>query len=252
MNDKWKPSLYDEKHAFVSSYGYDLLSLLKAKEGESVLDLGCGTGDLAYSLHKEGIHVKGVDKSENMIMQAREKFPSVDFEMQDAVSLPFINQFDAVLSNATLHWVKPPKDALQSIFNSLRRSGRFVAEFGGQGNVQQITGELIKQIRIMGYEFKRGQFPWYFPSIGQYTTLMEEVGFHVQLAFHYDRPTLLEGDYGLRNWLDMFCSDFFTDIDEIEKELIISNTENSLRSTMFKQGNWVADYKRIRFFGTKP
>lgn len=158
--DHWNASLYDGKHAFVSQYGNSLVQLLAPKEGERILDLGCGTGDLANTLFEDGAEVVGVDKSENMVKLATSKYPHIPFTVRDATKLTFQNEFDAVFSNATLHWVHPPKEAVQCIYKSLKHGGRLVAEFGGKGNVQTITDEIIQQIKNAGFEYlKKHNFP---------------------------------------------------------------------------------------------
>lgn len=247
----WDANLYDEKHSFVSIYGNDLLDLLNPKKEENILDLGCGTGDLTKKMYDLGVNVEGVDKSEDMINQARKKFPNMEFRVEDATKLEYRNQFDAVFSNATLHWVKPPKKALCCIYSSLRRNGRFVCEFGGKGNVQFITTEITKQLNALGLPYYEEQFPWFFPTIGEYTTLMEEVGFRVTFANHFDRPTPLDGVNGLRNWIEMFGKTMFEELDSETIDLIVTNVENNLKEIMFKDNSWIADYKRIRVVGIK-
>jgi trans-aconitate methyltransferase len=249
--DNWNATFYDENHSFVSNYGNNLIDLLEIRKGEKILDLGCGTGDLANRLCAMSGNVIGVDKSRNMISQASMKYPEIKFAVRDVTNLGYTNEFDVVFSNATLHWVKQPKQALNCIYQSLRPSGRFVAEFGGRGNVQMITNEIINQINQTGIEFNKEQFPWYYPSIGEYSSLMEEVGFRVTFAEHFDRPTPLDGDNGLRNWIEMFGSQFFDGIDERSKDKIIMKIEEELKDTLYKDGRWVADYKRIRVIGLK-
>lgn len=247
----WNANLYDGKHAFVSQYGQSLIELLAPKAGERILDLGCGTGDLANQLYENGVDVVGVDSSVNMVKQAKNKYPHVNFVVLDATNLEFEHEFDAVFSNATLHWVKPPIKALHRIFRSLKTGGRFVAEFGGKGNVQTISNEIIKQIEAAGYEFKKERFPWFYPSIGEYSTLMEEAGFRVTFAQHFNRPTPLDGDEGLKNWIQMFGSQLFASVPEVSRETIITNVENHVKTSLYKDGNWIADYKRIRVIGVK-
>ncbi|OAH56647.1 MULTISPECIES: class I SAM-dependent methyltransferase [Bacillaceae] len=249
--DNWNANLYDTKHSFVSKYGDNLIELLAPKQGEKILDLGCGTGDLAKKLYDNGVDVKGVDKSKNMVTQAMSKYPNISFIVQDAITLEYDNEFDAVFSNAALHWIKPPKQALQCIYKSLKQDGRFVAEFGGNGNVQTITDEIIHQVKKEGIGYKIEQFPWYYPSIGEYSSLMEEVGFRVIFAGHYDRPTQLHGENGLMNWIEMFGSHMFEGIAEDRKDYIMKKVENSLKEILYKDGNWIADYKRIRVIGIK-
>lgn len=249
--DNWNANLYDRKHSFVSKYGNHLIELLTPKAGEKILDLGCGTGDLAKKISDYKVDIVGIDQSKNMVMQAMNKYPSIKFFVQDATNLEYKNEFDAVFSNATLHWVKQPKQALNCIYKSLKQGGRFIAEFGGKGNVQTITDEIINQMKENGISYKTDQFPWYYPSISEYSSLMEEVGFRVTFAGHFDRPTPLVGDDGLKNWIDMFGSNLFEGIDEHIKDDIIIKVENHLKASLYKDGNWIADYKRIRVIGIK-
>lgn len=251
MKDNWNATLYDQNHSFVSMYGNDVVELLSPQPGERILDLGCGTGDLAKKLFDRGVHVVGIDKSESMVAQARVKYPEIEFVVNDATSLDYENIFDAVFSNATLHWVKPPEKALEAIYKSLKHGGRFVAEFGGKGNVQFIINEIIKQITECGFEFQQENYPWFYPSIGEYSNLMEYSGFRVIYAAHFDRPTPLEGMEGLRNWIYMFGQSLFKGIDEKSKDVIIERVEHALKPILFKDGRWVADYKRLIVIGIK-
>lgn len=250
-SDNWNANLYDQNHSFVSKYGNKLIELLAPKQGEKILDLGCGTGDLAKKLYDVGVDIVGVDKSQNMVTQALSKYPHINFMVRDTTNLGYNIEFDAVFSNATLHWVKQPKQALNCIYQSLKPGGRFVAEFGGKGNVQMIIDEIIHQMKQSGIEFRMEQCPWYYPSIGEYTCLMEEIGFRVIFAEHFDRPTPLDGKNGLRNWIEMFSSHMFEGIDEDKKDFIITKVENNLKEILYKNGIWIADYKRIRIIGIK-
>lgn len=251
MKNNWNANLYDTKHGFVSKYGNDLINLLAPEKGERILDLGCGTGDLAKILHDLGVEVVGADHSEAMVQQAKSKYPDMQFVVQDATMLHYDNEFDAVFSNAVLHWVKQPELALSGIFNSLKPGGRFVAEFGGKDNVQTITAAIISQLQDTGIDFTNEQFPWYYPSIGEYASLMEAAGFRVTFAHHFDRPTPLDGENGLKNWIDMFANSFFEGITLDKKAFIIEKVEQQLKSQLYIEGKWVADYKRIRIIGVK-
>jgi len=250
-NDSWNAALYDTKHSFVSKFGEHLLDLLEAKKGERILDLGCGTGDLAWKLYELGVDVVGIDKSENMINQAKAKYPGLTFEVKDVLNLGYRNEFDAVFSNAVLHWIKPPKQALINIYQALKENGRFVAEFGGKGNVKTITDAIRNELNKLGMEELADQFPWYFPSIGEYSSLMEEVGFRVVFAQHFDRPTPLHGENGVKNWIEMFAGSLFNSLTNETKNLIFTNVENNLKNVIYKNGIWFADYKRIRVIGIK-
>lgn len=246
MSDQWNAQLYDGAHEFVSEYGKAALEILAPAKGERILDLGCGTGDLANKLSALGVDIVGIDHSEHMIANAKAKYPGVCFSVKDILDLGYENEFDAVFSNAVLHWIKSPEEALKEIYKSLCLGGKFIAEFGGEGNVKKITDSIIREKEKLGYKFVKEDFPWYFPSIGEYTSLMEQVGFHVTLAEHIDRPTKLEGKRGLRNWLEMFTANFFSEVNDTDKHVIIKNIEQSLANELFYEDHWIADYKRIR------
>lgn len=250
-DNKWNPSLYDEQHAFVSQYGSNLIDLLNPKPGEYILDLGCGTGDIANALTEKGVHVKGIDSSEDMINRARQKYPHIPFLKADATALTEINTYQAVFSNAVMHWITDPEKALDSIYHSLQIGGRFVAEFGAKGNVEQITSTIKKQAKKLHIPYDNTKFPWYFPSIGEYTTLMENTGFHVTYARIFDRPTILKGEDGLENWINMFGQSMFKHISKPSREQLVKAVENSLRDKIYLNNEWVADYKRIQIIGLK-
>ncbi len=251
MIDQWNPKLYDGEHDFVSEYGQVILEMLAPRKGERILDLGCGTGDLANKLALIGVDVVGVDSSLNMIEEAQKKYPKLHFSVEDALALPFEEEFDAVFSNAVLHWIKTPQPALASIYKGLKSGGRFVAEFGGEDNVQRISNSIFEEKAKLGYASDDTHFPWYYPSIGQYTSLMEQAGFQVVFAQHVDRPTRLEGEAGLKNWIDMFTSSFFSNVPKEDLPILLKNIEKSLAEEAFHEDHWIADYKRLRVIGIK-
>src|SRR5579863_1826995 len=132
----WNPTLYDARHAFVWEKARGLIDLLAPQPGERILDLGCGTGQLASEIASVGATVVGVDRSPEMIAEARMKFPELRFDVADARALPFAQEFDAVFSNATLHWIPQADQVIVGVVRALKPGGRFVAEFGGKGNVR--------------------------------------------------------------------------------------------------------------------
>jgi len=251
MSDCWNAHLYDDKHSFVSELGKDLITLLSPRTGERILDLGCGTGDLAQQISNFGANVTGIDSSAAMIQQAQQKYPQLTFQVADARNLDYVNQFDAVFSNAALHWIKPPEDALEGIWNALKPGGRLVAEFGGKGNVNSITCAIISAMTDMSVDSNEIDFPWFFPSIGEYAALMEKTGFRVTYALHFNRPTRLDGEEGLRNWINMFGSSLLANIPDKLHGDIIKKAENSVRAVLQHDGVWFADYKRIRVVAIK-
>lgn len=228
---RWDPGQYDSTHRYVTDYGRGLVDLLAPQAGERILDLGCGTGHLTQQIAERGATVVGIDSSAEMIAQARQNYPKLRFALADAISYRAPEPFDAVFSNAVLHWIQPPDAAAESIAAALRVGGRFVAEFGGKGNTATV-------IAATGFN------PWYFPSIGEYAALLEGKGMEVSSAVLFDRPTVVEGESGLRDWLGMFFKPPLAE----EK---IRQMEMELRPKLFRGGDWVIDYRRLRVVGYK-
>ncbi|WP_058305622.1 class I SAM-dependent methyltransferase [Gracilibacillus massiliensis] len=251
MLDEWQSKLYDDKHYFVSNYGKGILELLEPLKGEKILDVGCGTGDLAVEISKSGAIEKGIDKSEDMIQTAQSKYPDLNFATVDILNMDYNEEFDAVFSNAALHWLQQPKEGLQKIYQSLGEDGRFVAEFGGKNNVMMIRNALHAAYSNLFSDSPPLKEPWYFPSIAEYTTLMEEVGFTVHYARYYSRPTPLEGTDGLANWILMFGEGMLQHLTKDEKRTLIENVEKSLKTTLYMDHQWIADYCRIQVIGKK-
>lgn len=249
---RWDVTLYERRHSFVWKYGADLIELLSPKKGERILDLGCGTGHLTYQITASGAEVIGIDSDVAMIAQARENYPDLQFEVADGVHFDFAEPFDAVFSNASLHWIKEAGRVVACIWRALKPGGRFVAEFGGRGNVKAIVGAIYNAIEALGYPSKREFNPWYLPSVGEYATLLERQGFGVNYAAFFDRPTPLEGgDGGIHNWIDMFAGDFLIGIPVGKRTDVIQSVENQLRPNLYRDGTWFADYRRIRVFAVK-
>ncbi len=250
--NQWKSALYESKHSFVWQYGADCLELLSPQIGERILDLGCGTGQLTQEIAKRGAIAIGIDKAPTMISQAQKNYPNLQFEVADATNFHVEEPFDAVFSNATLHWIKEPERAIASIWQALKPGGRFVAEFGGKGNVNVIATAISNALSVGGYPAKPGYNPWYFPSIGEYTTVLEKQGFLVTYATLFERPTPLEeGEKGLQNWIEMFANSLLQQIPENKRQDIIQDIENQLRPERYQDGTWWVDYKRIRVVAWK-
>lgn len=241
----WDPKLYDRAHSFVYDAAADLVEVLGPREGERILDVGCGTGHLTAKLAVGGASVLAIDSSETMVAAAREAFPKVKFEVADIRTFRDAEPFDAVFSNATLHWVRPPADAVASIHNVLKPRGRFVAEFGGKGNVAAIRAAMESALRTMGID-PTGLSPWYFPSVGEYASLLEAHGFHVQHISTFPRVNLLDGPSGLRNWITMFGGTYVAALNDVQRERFFSLTEDAARPQLFYDDAWHADYYRLR------
>lgn len=248
----WNADVYDEKLSFVSELGKSLVEMLGPKQGEKILDLGCGTGDLANEIAKMGAKVVGMDVSPDMIEKARKKYPHLFFLVDNGESFRTEERYDAIFSNAALHWMKRAESVVQSMALALREGGRLVAEFGGKGNVDAIV-KAIEEVLFTNYGIDaKERNPWYFPSIGEYSSLLEKHGFRVIYASHFDRPTPLpDGDQGLDHWLDGFAGAFFTGFELDEKASAYQKIKSRLRAYLWKDGAWIADYKRIRMIAVK-
>jgi trans-aconitate methyltransferase len=240
----WNADLYKEKHAFVFQYGNSVVEWLEPKEGENILDLGCGTGELTAQIAASGAKVTGLDGSASMIISARQHFPDIKFVVADATSFTLPQQFDAVFSNATLHWIRQKEKVLDRIHQHLVPGGRLVLEMGGKGNVDDIMGAVDKAMKNHGYTFKPF---WYFPSVGEYTSLLEEYDFRVNQVQYFDRETeLADPENGIVEWLRMFGDNLLEEVPVSERDAILQEAQESLRATNFRDGKWYTKYVRLR------
>jgi trans-aconitate methyltransferase len=251
QGSRWNAGLYDDKHSFVWKMAAGLLELLEAKVGERILDLGCGTGHLTEQIAASGAEVVGVDRSSDMIRQAKEEYPALQFEVMDAREIAFAELFDAVFSNATLHWIKEPEKVIARIAAVLRPRGRFVAEFGGKGNVGALMTAVEQAWRKVGVSGPTPD-PWYYPSVAEYAGLLEKHRLEVTYAILFDRPTPLEdGERGLRNWLKMFGGSFLGQLSADQSETTVAAIEQEARSALWRDSQWVMDYRRLRIIAKK-
>lgn len=248
----WDPNLYQSRHAFVWELAKGPLELLAAKAGERVLDLGCGTGQLTSQIAAAGAEVVGIDRSEEMVAQARRNYPHLRFDVADARTFQVERPVDAVFSNAVLHWVKPAAAVVDRVWQALGPGGRFVAEFGGHGNVSVICAAIRGAMEEAGYGSYDALDPWYYPTIAQYAGELERRGFDVTFATLFDRPTALEGEEGMRNWVRMFGGVFLSAVRPDEHERFLQAVERRTRPVLHRDGKWHADYRRLRVVAYKP
>ncbi len=172
----WDPDLYARNARFVSDLGMPVVALLDPRPGERILDLGCGDGVLTEKLAAFGCEVVGVDASQAQVEAARAR--GLDARVLDGEALPFEAEFDAVFSNAALHWMKNPGAVVEGVRRALRAGGRFVAECGGRGNVSRIRAAISEMLRRRGRDAETVN-PWYFPSAEEYRRLLEAHGFEL-------------------------------------------------------------------------
>ncbi len=249
---KWDAELYDARHAFVWEKAKGLVELLAPKPGERILDLGCGTGALTAEIAACGAEVFGIDRSADMIAEARMKFPALRYEVLDARELSFAGEFDAVFSNAVLHWIREPERVIAGVKKALRPGGRFVAEFGGKGNIQRLVDGMERACQAMGISQAVTAATWYCPSIAEYAGLLETYGLEVHHAALFARPTKLEeGEKGLENWIHMFASAFSDSVGPDHLEAWIREVERQSRQDLWKGEYWELDYRRLRIAAWK-
>lgn len=250
--NRWKPGLYDDKISFVSQYGKGIFDMLAPAPDEKILDIGCGTGDLTQKIAEAGAIPTGIDASPEMITTAKQKYPDVTFIKADASSFRSDQRFDAVFSNAALHWMKEAEQVIQTIAAVLKPGGRFTAEFGGKGNIQKVLEGMEVVLNEKHKISVAKNTPWYFPSIGEYTQLLEKHAFRVTYAEHFDRPTILnDGIDGLDHWLDSFADDFFPSLSTIERKSAYAAIKNHLTEDLYVDKGWQLDYKRLRIIAVK-
>lgn len=247
---EWDAQLYRQQHAFVFGYGEAVVELLAPQPGERILDVGCGTGELTARIAAAGAEVVGIDLSPAMIEGARAAHPRVRFDVADAADFRFDQPFDAIFSNAALHWVRDADGAAACMSRALRSGGRLVIEMGGRGNIAALTAGIASAVRtVAGVEPDHGR---HYPSIGEYAGLLERHGIETTAAWLFQRPTALAGgEQGLRRWIDQFEQAVLKDFDPARREAIIALAEETLRPSLFRDGQWVADYKRLRLTARK-
>ncbi|MGA7241719.1 MAG: methyltransferase domain-containing protein [Terracidiphilus sp.] len=245
MTQTWDPQAYERNGAFVHGLAGGVLEWLNAQVGEFILDLGCGDGQLTQRIAATGAHVLGVDASQEMVAVARER--ETEAEQANAESLPFHDAtFDAVFSNAALHWVRDQDAMLAQVHRVLKSGGRFVAEMGGHGNIAAIRVALISVLERHGYGDREDGVN-YYPTAESYTERLKLHGFRVEQMAIIPRPTRLAKS-GMEGWLRTFRRGVLDGLPENVREAVVRETAELLAPALQdEEGNWIADYVRLRF-----
>jgi trans-aconitate methyltransferase len=243
----WDPEQYARNARFVSDLASGVMELLAPQPGERILDLGCGDGVLTKQLVDLGCRVVAVDSSAPQIEAAKKL--GLDAHVMSGEALPFTNEFDAVFSNAVLHWIKRADEMIASVHRSLRSGGRFVAECGGDGCVDKVRTALVQALERRGIDGE-ARVPWYYPTPGDYATRLERAGFRVNSIALIPRPTPLPGD--IVDWLETFAQSFLQGFDAHARTEYLHEVRAVLEPQLRDSaGTWVADYVRLRFSATK-
>ena len=235
-NQIWDTKLYNTTGSFVTNYGNDIVKLLNPQTNETILDIGCGTAKLTNDIANVANKVYGFDYSQNMIDDARNKYPHIDFQVgdtQEQLDYP-TESFDAVFSNAALHWMFDAENVIKNINKVLKRNGRFVFEMGGKGNLNHILQTMDS---LSGkYNLKDFHLENFYPSISEYTTILEQNGFEVKYAELINRPTLLEGENGLKNWITTFRTNILNQLGD-NKNKFLDDVEKHTKDKLYKDNN---------------
>lgn len=239
----WHADTYARNARFVADLGMPVVDWLAPVAGERILDLGCGDGALTEKLVALGCTLVGIDPAADMVAAAKAR--GLDARVQSGTALSFGPEFDAVFTNAVLHWIKDADAVIAGVRRSLKPGGRFVGEFGGFGNVAACRTALHAVLRRRGVD-PAGFDPWYFPSPAAYRARLEAGGFKVERIELIHRPTPLPT--GFRGWVETFGSAFYAGLPEADRPAAMAETE-TLVTPILKddQGSWFADYVRLRF-----
>jgi trans-aconitate methyltransferase len=248
VHQTWSPEQYAQQARFVSDLGMPVVDLLVPRAGERILDLGCGDGLLTRKLVELGCQVVGVDGSSAMIAAAQAL--GLDARVMDGQSLPFEGEFDAVFSNAALHWMPQADTVIAGVWRSLKPGGRFVGECGGAGNTATVVHALALALRQRGINTDAVN-PWYFPTVEEYRHKLEAQGFIVRTIALIPRPTPLPGD--IVGWLETFAQSFMAPVPMAERAAFLAEVADLCRATLCdSQDQWTVDYVRLRFAATRP
>ena len=247
VEQRWDPARYRRNAGFVAELGRPLLDLLAPKPGEHILDLGCGDGALTAEIAAIS-RVTALDASPEQVAAARAR--GLDAIVADGTRLSFDAEFDAVFSNAALHWMRDPDAVIAGVWRALKPGGRFVAECGGAGNVESVRRALAAALARRGIDAE-ATGPWYFPEPEEYRARLERAGFRVRSLTLLPRPTRLPG--ALADWLDTFAESFLATVPPQTRPRVKAEVEDMLRDGFSDAaGVWTLDYVRLRFAAVKP
>jgi trans-aconitate methyltransferase len=243
----WNPSEYVKHASFVPAMANDVVDLLDPKKGEVILDIGCGDGELTQRLQEKGCSVIGIDSSPSMIEAAKNL--GIESYVMDGNNISYQNKFDAIFSNAALHWLTQPEKTIKGAYLALKDNGRFVGEFGGKGNIAALL-KAIQEVFEENSDFGQFHMPWFFPTIEEYQALLEQAGFHVKYIELIPRPTPLKS--GIEKWLEIFADGITGHMSQVQKVAFLDLVKNKLLPVLYtEQSGWTADYVRLRFEATK-
>ena len=246
VSQHWEKEKYEKNARFVSVYGEELIEWLNPQKDEYILDLGCGDGVLTKKITEYGCKVLGLDGSQKFVEAARKI--GIEAIQGDAQNMKFENEFDAIFSNAALHWMTNPEKVMEGVSRALKKGGRFVVEMGGKGNIEKIENVIFEITGKFGFKAKK---IWFFPSEEDERVLLEKYGLKVKRMISFPRPTLLPT--GIKGWLQTFSAPVLVNVPvEMHEKLIDEITEKVEKELERNEnGQILADYVRLRFEAVK-
>lgn len=231
----------------MSGMGEPVLKLLDPKPGERILDMGCGLGVLAEEMVKMGCDVVAIDVNSQAVSAA--KLRNVDARLMNAEAMTFKDEFDAVFSNASLHWMRHPNRALEGVSRALKKGGRFVGETGDRKNLKTVIDAVQAALERRGIEIEN-LHPWLFHTHDSLAALIESNGMKVQSLETIDRPTVLPGT--VAEWLAVYANNYLSSLHPKERRAFLNEVMELTRPVLFRDGQWIVDYVRLRFQAIKP
>ena len=232
--------------SLMTGMGGPVLKLLDPKPGERILDMGCGLGLIAEELVKKGCDVVAIDVNFQAVEATRLR--NVDARLMNAEAMTFKNEFDAVFSNASLHWMRHPNRAIDGVARALKKGGRFVGETGDRTNLKNIIAVVQTALERRGIEIEN-LHPWLFYTEESLTGLIEGHGMKVQSMETIDRPMVLPGTVG--EWMSVYANNYLSSLHPKERNAFLEELMELARPTLYKDGKWYADYVRLRFHAVK-
>ncbi len=240
-SNTWDAENYNKHAGFVSNLAMPVIDLLAPQENEKILDLGCGDGTLAVEIKKFNTKVIALDLSADMVEKTRAK--GIEAYKMSATQLTFQNEFDAVFSNAVLHWIKDSETAINKIHSALKNNGRFIAEFGGYENIKYLT-DAMQEVFNNHFEYGKFNNPWYFPKDTDYKKLLESNGLKVEYIELIPRPTQIDD---ISNWLTIFANGIVSHLTNEQQVQFKKEVREILKPKIYSEKDgWIADYVRLR------